>query len=146
MGRRFLQGGRTSTDIVLIDVQMPVGMESKRLSISKGTPACPHVSLVMLTSDSTRDTVMAAIQAGAQDYIVKNHFSKEIFSISWPGSTRGEKWFMQRVEAQAAAALGVSRATTASPATGFADPEAQSHRSPMLQILPFHRSQQPLRR
>ncbi|ADG68090.1 response regulator receiver [Planctopirus limnophila DSM 3776] len=116
----FYKAAEHPPDIVLIDVQMPGWDGIKTLKHFRGHPSLSHVSLVMLTSDSTRDTVMAAIQAGAQDYIVKTSFSKEDLFNKLARLDPRRKMVMQRVEAQAAAALGVSRATTASPATGFA--------------------------
>lgn len=107
-------------DIALIDVQMPGWDGIKTLRHFRSHPMLNKVSLVMLTSDSSRETVMASIEAGAHDYIVKTSFSREDLFTKLARFDPRRKLVMQRVEAQAAGALAYNRSSSAVPATGFA--------------------------
>jgi DNA-binding NarL/FixJ family response regulator len=129
----YFKAAEHPPDIVLIDVQMPGWDGIKTLKHFRAHPSLSKVSLVMLTSDSSRETVMAAIQAGAHDYIVKTSFSKEDLFNKLARFDPRRRTVMQRVEAQAAAALVGSRSSSASPATGFAP-------SPTTPPTPIYRS------
>jgi DNA-binding NarL/FixJ family response regulator len=66
-------------DIALIDVQMPGWDGLKTLQAFKGHPSLAQVRIMMLTADASKETVLAAIRAGSNDYVIKTTFSKHDF-------------------------------------------------------------------
>ena len=66
-------------DLVVIDIQMPGWDGLKTLKAFRSHPTLTHVKTLVLTSDASRETVLAAIHAGANDYLIKTSFSKEEF-------------------------------------------------------------------
>ncbi|MDU0331250.1 response regulator transcription factor [Paenibacillus sp. 3LSP] len=56
-------------DVVLMDVHMPImdGLEATRLAKAKW----PSLKIIMLTTLQTRDSVVGALEAGAEGYILK---------------------------------------------------------------------------
>ena len=66
-------------DAAVLDIQMPGWDGIKTLKAFRSHPALAHVKVVVLTSDASRETVLAAIQAGADDYIIKTAFSRDDF-------------------------------------------------------------------
>ncbi len=66
-------------DIALIDVQMPGWDGLKTLKAFRSHPALAGVRAIMLTGDASKETVLAAIHAGANDYLVKTTFTKQDF-------------------------------------------------------------------
>lgn len=61
---------------VLIDVNMPDWDGLETLRKFREHPKLSATKTAMLTSDATRQTVVTAIQHGADEYIVKTEFSK----------------------------------------------------------------------
>jgi len=66
-------------DVALIDVQMPGWDGLKTLKAFRGHPALADVRIMMLTSDASKETVLAAINGGSNDYVIKTSFSKDDF-------------------------------------------------------------------
>lgn len=66
-------------DVAVLDIQMPGWDGIKTLKAFRSHPTLAHVKVVVLTSDASRETVLAAIQAGADDYIIKTAFSRDDF-------------------------------------------------------------------
>lgn len=66
-------------DAAVLDIQMPGWDGIKTLKAFRSHPALAHVKVIVLTSDASRETVLAAIQAGADDYIIKTAFSRDEF-------------------------------------------------------------------
>jgi DNA-binding response OmpR family regulator len=64
-------------DVAVIDIHMPVWDGLQTLKMFRALPALRGVRVVMLTADSSRQTVMTAIAHGADDYIVKTALSKD---------------------------------------------------------------------
>ncbi|MBI1347465.1 response regulator [bacterium] len=64
-------------DVAIVDIQMPVWDGIKTLQAFRSHPILRNVRALVLTADSSRHTVMAAIQAGASDYIVKSAMTRE---------------------------------------------------------------------
>jgi DNA-binding response OmpR family regulator len=64
-------------DIAIIDVNMPHWDGLQTLRAFRSHLALRDVRILMLTADSSRQTVMAAIAHGADDYIVKTALSKD---------------------------------------------------------------------
>ena len=66
-------------DVAVLDIQMPGWDGIKTLKAFRSHPVLTRVKVVVLTSDASRETVLAAIQAGADDYIIKTAFSRDDF-------------------------------------------------------------------
>lgn len=66
-------------DLVVLDVQMPGWDGLRTLQEFRRRPPLTTVQVLMLTSDASRDTVLAAIHGGANDYLIKTNFSKDEF-------------------------------------------------------------------
>ena len=73
----FHQALKTPPDMVIVDVLMPGWDGLQTLRAFRGHPALAKIPVIVLTSDATRDTVMSAIEAGADDYLVKTSFSSK---------------------------------------------------------------------
>jgi CheY-like chemotaxis protein len=65
--------------VVVIDVQMPGWDGLKTLKAFRAHPVLREVRAIILTADASRGTVLAAIQGGAHDYVVKTSFSHDEF-------------------------------------------------------------------
>ncbi|MFK7777953.1 MAG: response regulator [Gimesia sp.] len=66
-------------DIAIVDVQMDVWDGLQTLKAFRSHPMLTQTKIIMLTSDASKETVIAAIQGGANDYIIKTSFSKNEF-------------------------------------------------------------------
>tara|TARA_R110002095_G_scaffold1076_3_gene5097 strand:+ start:4063 stop:4665 length:603 start_codon:yes stop_codon:yes gene_type:complete len=66
-------------DIAIVDVQMAVWNGLQTLKAFRSHPLLSQTKIIMLTSDASKETVIAAIQGGANDYIIKTSFSKSEF-------------------------------------------------------------------
>jgi CheY-like chemotaxis protein len=65
--------------IAVIDVNMPGWDGLATLEAFRGHPRLRDVKIIMLTADSSKQTVLAAIRGGANDYLIKTTFSKSDF-------------------------------------------------------------------
>lgn len=72
----FQKAREFTPDLMIVDVQMPGWDGIKTLSAMRGHPPLARVPVMMLTGDASRQTVVAAIKAGANDYIIKTGFSR----------------------------------------------------------------------
>ena len=63
--------------LAIIDVQMPGWDGLRTLQAIRAHQALAKVPVMMLTSDASRQTVVAAIQCGANDYVIKTTLSRE---------------------------------------------------------------------
>jgi CheY-like chemotaxis protein len=66
-------------DVAVIDVNMPGWDGLKTLEAFRAHPSLRDTKIIMLTADSSKQTVMAAVRAGANDYLIKTSFSKAEF-------------------------------------------------------------------
>ncbi len=66
-------------DLVIIDFQMPGWNGLKTLQVFRADRSLAGVKVMMLTSDASKETVLAAIQAGTDDYTIKTAFNKSDF-------------------------------------------------------------------
>ncbi len=62
-------------DVVVIDVNMPGWDGIRTVKALRGHRSTAHCRIMMLTGDAKRDTVVSAIQAGADDYLIKTSFT-----------------------------------------------------------------------
>lgn len=67
-------------DVMLLDWDMPVlnGMEVMRIVRSPGVFPRPNLPIIMLTSRAQRSTVVAALQAGVHEFLVKPTSTKAL--------------------------------------------------------------------
>src|SRR5262245_59734422 len=63
--------------LAIIDVQMPGWDGLRTLQSFRAHQALATVPVMMLTSDASRQTVVAAIQGGANDYVIKTTLSRD---------------------------------------------------------------------
>lgn len=65
--------------LVVMDVKMPGWDGLQALKAFRGHPLLCHIPIVFLTIDAGKETVLAAIHAGANDYVIKSSFVKDEF-------------------------------------------------------------------
>ena len=75
----FYKALELTPDVAVIDVNMPGWDGLKTLEAFRAHPGLKSVKVIMLTADSSKQTVMAAIRGGAHDYLIKTSFSKVDF-------------------------------------------------------------------
>lgn len=75
----FYKALELTPDVAVIDVNMPGWDGLKTLEAFRAHPGLKNVKVIMLTADSSKQTVMAAIRGGAHDYLIKTSFSKSDF-------------------------------------------------------------------
>jgi CheY-like chemotaxis protein len=75
----FRKASEHPPDFAVIDIQMPGWDGLRTLKAFRAASELARVGTVMLTADASRETVMAAIQGGADDYVIKSTFSREAF-------------------------------------------------------------------
>jgi len=64
-------------DIAIVDIQMPGWDGLQTLREFRKHHALQDTMVLMLTADASRATVVAAIQEGANDYLIKTNFNKD---------------------------------------------------------------------
>lgn len=67
--------------LLVVDIQMPGWDGLKTIQAFRAHPHLGRVGIMVLTSDTTRQTVEAAIRAGADEYLVKTGFSTSEFLL-----------------------------------------------------------------
>jgi CheY-like chemotaxis protein len=72
----FYKALEQTPDVAVIDVNMPGWDGLKTLEAFRAHPALKNVKVIMLTADASKQTVIAAIQGGAHDYMIKTTFAK----------------------------------------------------------------------
>jgi PleD family two-component response regulator len=73
----YYQALEQPPDLAIVDIQMPRWDGLRTLKAFRAHPILTHVPVMMLTSDASRQTVMAAIQAGATDYVIKTTLARD---------------------------------------------------------------------
>lgn len=63
-------------DLAIVDIQMPGWDGLKTLQAFRSHAQLSKIKIVILTSDASKETVLAAIRGGANDYLIKTSFSK----------------------------------------------------------------------
>lgn len=111
--------------VAVLDIQMPGWDGIKTLKAMRSHPSLAGVKVIVLTSDASRETVLAAIQAGADDYIIKTSFSRDEFR-------RKLDCFLNQTPASdkdTAATTSVSEASNAADVVGGMVPELMASAS-----------------
>jgi len=68
----------TPPDLILLDVMMP-GMDGYQLStILKSDPLTLHIPIIMLTAQLDRDSRLAGLKAGAEEFLTKPFEAAEL--------------------------------------------------------------------
>lgn len=75
----FAKAREHRPDLVIIDHQMPGWTGVRTLQTFRMDRSLAGVKVMMLTSDASKETVMSAIQAGTDEYIIKTSFHKAEF-------------------------------------------------------------------
>jgi CheY-like chemotaxis protein len=75
----FAKALELKPDVAVIDVNMPGWDGLKTLEAFRGHATLREIRIIMLTADASKQTVMAAVRAGANDYLIKTSFSKADF-------------------------------------------------------------------
>ncbi|MEJ2366056.1 MAG: response regulator [Deltaproteobacteria bacterium] len=65
-------------DLILMDLMMPVMDGIEATKIVKDNEETKHIPIVMLTAAGNREDIVAALEAGAVDYITKPFFMPEL--------------------------------------------------------------------
>lgn len=76
--RRIIDG--EPPDIVLLDVMLPYVSGFQLVSIIRDIPAWRDVPIIMLTGKSHENDIVGALNAGADDYIVKPFQPSELMA------------------------------------------------------------------
>ncbi len=75
----FAKALELKPDVAVIDVTMPGWDGLKTLEAFRSHINLRDIKIIMLTADASKQTVMAAVRAGANDYLIKTSFSKADF-------------------------------------------------------------------
>lgn len=75
----FAKAREHRPDLAIIDYQMPGWNGIKTLQLFRRDRTLSSVKVMMLTSDASKETVLSAIQAGTNEYIIKTSFNKADF-------------------------------------------------------------------
>ncbi|MBW3538646.1 MAG: response regulator [Planctomycetes bacterium] len=73
----YFRALKSRPHVAIIDIQMPGWDGLTTLHAFHTHPALRDVRTIVLSSDATRPTVVAAIRAGANEYLIKTGFSRE---------------------------------------------------------------------
>ncbi len=65
-------------DVILLDIMMPVMDGMEMIGQLRSTPELMHVPVLMLTAKSSTDHVVQALDAGANDYLIKPFSDEEL--------------------------------------------------------------------
>lgn len=75
----YLKAKEHRPDVAIIDVQMPGWSGIDTLRAFHMDPQLRDVKTIMLTADASKETVLAAVHSGADDYVIKSCFNKKEF-------------------------------------------------------------------
>ena len=64
-------------DVALVDIQMPGWDGVRTVQEFHTQSSLQNVKIIMVTADATAASVIAAVHAGAQDYVLKSSVSRE---------------------------------------------------------------------
>ena len=73
----FFRALEEPPDIAIIDLRMPNWDGLKTLKAFRAHPSLSNVKIVMLSAHATGQTTQAAMQAGADDFVVKTRFGPD---------------------------------------------------------------------
>ena len=78
-GLRFLKEGR-KFDLLLVDCEMPGMSGVDFIRTVRSDPANKDIPIIMISTRSSSDLMLEALQAGANEYIMKP-FTKEVLAM-----------------------------------------------------------------
>ncbi len=76
----FLQVNPEGIELITLDINMPVMDGFTLLTKIKQDSKLKHIPVMMVTSDTERQSIVRAIKAGAQHYITKPFTTEELAS------------------------------------------------------------------
>ena len=69
---------RESIDLILSDHKMPRMSGEEFLALVRGSEEHKHIPFIMITAESFRENVMAAVKLGVSNYIVKPFSTEQL--------------------------------------------------------------------
>jgi DNA-binding NarL/FixJ family response regulator len=124
-------------DAAVIDIQMPGWDGLRTLQAFRSHPALSATKIVILTSDASKETVLAAIEGGANDYVIKTSFSRDEFHQK-VRKLLSQRSLTKHAQPPAPAGPKVPVASNAVPApvpAGSVPDDAEDRRSALQQLI-----------
>ena len=78
--RAFIEGGNPPPRMILLDVMLPFCDGFELVGVIRSQPGWGEVPIVMLTAKTTENDIVRALDAGANDYIVKPFQPNELMA------------------------------------------------------------------
>ncbi|MFP5394413.1 MAG: response regulator transcription factor [Gammaproteobacteria bacterium] len=78
--RAFIEGGHPPPRLILLDVMLPFCDGFELVTLIRGQAGWEEVPIVMLTAKTTESDIVRALDAGANDYIVKPFQPNELMA------------------------------------------------------------------
>lgn len=72
--------GERTPDLIVLDKMMPIISGMEVLRIVKNTPGMQDIPVIMLTARKGEEDVVAALNAGASDYLTKPFMPQELLT------------------------------------------------------------------
>ncbi|AMO70973.1 response regulator transcription factor [Sphingorhabdus sp. M41] len=72
--------GERTPDLIVLDKMMPIISGMEVLRIVKNTPGIQDIPVIMLTARKGEEDVVAALNAGANDYLTKPFMPQELLT------------------------------------------------------------------
>lgn len=77
-GRKVLEDHHKEIGLILLDWNMPGMNGMELLQLIKGNKDFKHIPVMMVTTESEKENIVRAIQAGAEHYVVKPFSMEEL--------------------------------------------------------------------
>lgn len=78
--RAFIEGGKPPPRLILLDVMLPFCDGFELVGVIRAQPGWAEVPIIMLTAKTTESDIVRALDAGANDYIVKPFQPNELMA------------------------------------------------------------------
>ena len=78
--RKLVEGGTELPALILLDVMLPYVDGFELVGIIRATPGWENIPIVMLTAKNMERDIVRALDAGANDYIVKPFQPNELLA------------------------------------------------------------------
>ena len=78
--RAYIDGGNAPPRLILLDVMLPFCDGFELVGLIRAQPGWDEVPIIMLTAKTTESDIVRALDAGANDYIVKPFQPNELMA------------------------------------------------------------------
>lgn len=78
--RAYIEGGGAPPRLILLDVMLPFCDGFELVGLIRSQPGWGEVPIIMLTAKTTESDIVRALDAGANDYIVKPFQPNELMA------------------------------------------------------------------